>query len=305
MRIVRTSSLVFQAMLAVILGGAGVVIGMEATPLGAWLGLVPPVVIAWVGLRRPLRRWRVAQRRMPEAWRAWLAQHVPLYAALDTEGRRRFERDVRFVLDEWRFEPVGAVTVTDEHRLGVAAGAALLLHGRPDWELPIEHTVLFYPGSFDEDYLPTDRASFDGMAHEQGPVIVSTQAVEESWADPGDGSNVVLHELAHLLDYANTSADGVPALLDPASIDPWQKLVRREMQAARLGKSLLRSYAATNPAEFFAVAVENFFERPALLKKRHPELYDALVAFFNLELNGDVEARSPVDASGEEGLPGL
>ena len=283
MRIVRRSTLVFTAALAVILGGGLAVIGAKATPVGAWLGLAAPAVIAWVSLRRPLRRWRVAHRPMPPGAREWLARHVPLYAVLEDEARERFERDVRFVLDEWTFEPVADADVRPEHRLGVAAGAALLLHGRPDWELPARHTVLFYPGSFDEDYLPTDRATFDGMAHEQGPVIVAVDAVEASWADPTDGSNVVLHELAHLLDYLNSAADGVPALLDPASLDAWQRLVRREIQAARLGKSLLRRYAGTNAAEFFAVAVENFFERPDLLRRRHAELYEALVAFFALD----------------------
>src|SRR5690606_38706785 len=173
MRIIRRSSLVFTLALAVILGGALAVIGAKGTPFGAWLGLVPPAVIAWVALRRPLRRWRVAQRPLPAESRAWLAEHVPFYRGLDAAGRARFERDVQFVLDEWTFEPVSGAVVTGEHRLGVAAGAALLLHSLPDWEMPARHTVLFYPGSFDDDYLPTDRATFDGMAHEKGPVIVT------------------------------------------------------------------------------------------------------------------------------------
>lgn len=301
MQILRRSNFVFHLVLAGMLGGAAAVVGAKATPVGAWLGLVPPLVVAWATLRRPLRRWRVARQPLPAAWRAWLEAHVPLYAGLPPEGRARFERDVRFILDEWTFEPVG-VEVDDGHRLGVAAGAALLLHGRPDWELPARHTVLFYPSTFDEDYLGSDRAAFDGMAHEQGPVIVAAQAVEDGWANPFDGSNVVLHELAHLLDYLNASADGIPALVDPGSVDAWRRLVRREMQAARLGKSLLRSYAATNPAEFFAVAVENFFERPALLRRRHPELFDALVAFFALDPTppGEEDAKSEPAPAPEE-----
>lgn len=287
MRIARTSSLGFYVLLAVILGGAAAAIGWRVDGLGAWLGALPPLVLGWYALRRPLRRWRLARRPFPQAWRSWLEAHVPLYARLGADGKARFERDVRFFLEERTFEGVQDVEVTDALRLGVAAGAALLLHGRPDWELPGRSTILFYPDRFDDDYYDTEDAAYDGMAHAQGPVILSRRAVEESWADPGDGSNVVLHELAHLFDFKSTFADGAPSLMDPASAAAWEKLVRREMRRARVGKSVLRRYAATDPAELFAVAVENFFERPEVLRRRHPELFGALVAFFNLDPRSD------------------
>ncbi len=275
--------------MALVLGGGAAVVGVEATPVGAWLGLVPALLVVGVGLRRPLRRWRVARASMPAAWRRWLRRHVPLYTCLDAEGRARFERDVQFFIDEHTFEGVDGVAVTDELRLGVAAGAALLLHGRPDWELGGTSSILFYPDAFDDDYYAGDYADFDGMAHEQGPVLLSAHAVRESWADPGDGNNVVLHELAHLFDFKNAGADGIPSLMDPASEAAWQQLVRREMRRIRHGRSLLREYAATAPSEFFAVAVEVFFEQPDAMAAEHPELFDAMQAFFNLDPRGEQE----------------
>jgi Mlc titration factor MtfA (ptsG expression regulator) len=283
MRIARPQSLVFSLLLALMLGGAAAVIGVQAPPLGAWLGLVPPLVIGFVTLRRPFRRWQLARRGAPAAWQAWLAAHVPFYARLPADGQRRFERDVLFFMAEQTFEGVEGVAVTEQLRLAVAAGAALLLHGRPGWELPSSRTILFYPGSFDEDYYDTASAGFDGMVHAQGPVILSVEAVEESWARPHDGQNVVLHELAHLFDFEDSAAEGHPSLMDPASAHAWSRLVRHEMRRIRFGRSVLRRYAATNPAEFFAVSVENFFERPVLLQRRHPELFEALVAFFSLD----------------------
>jgi Mlc titration factor MtfA (ptsG expression regulator) len=121
------------------------------------------------------------------------------------------------------------------------------------------------------------------MAHEQGPILLSVRAVRESWADPADGQNVVLHELAHLFDFQNEGADGVPSLVAPASEDAWRDLVRRETQRIRQRRSMLRRYAATAPSEFFAVAVEAFFGRPAAMQRRHAELYEALKNFFNLD----------------------
>ena len=291
MQIARRSSLVFTAVLAVLLGGAFAVIGAKGTPLGPGLGLVPVVAVLWVGLRGPIRRWRAAQQPLGDAHRQWIADHVALYTALGAAARTRFERDVRFILEEWRFEQVQegqppTTDVDDDLRLGVAAGAALLLHGRPDWELGPPRTILFYPDRFDDTYFGGEGADFDGMAHAQGPIILSAPAVREDWAHGRDGHNVVLHELAHLFDFANQFADGVPSLLDPSSAPAWAKLVRREMQRIKIGRSLLRSYGATNEAEFFAVAVEMFFERPEALQRRHRELYEALVAFFNLDPMG-------------------
>ncbi len=283
MQIVRPTTLMFYAGLAFILGGVVMIVGAQTTSYGAWFGLVPVLIIGWRGLRKPWRRRRLARQSIPEAWRAWLQDHVPFYGALDGEARTRFEQDVQFFVDEQTFEALDGLAVTDTLRLGVAAGAALLLHGRPDWELPTNRTILFYPDRFDEDYYDGDYAAYDGMVHAQGPIILSAASIEADWARPGNGHNVVLHELAHLFDFDHGGAEGTPSLMDPASAEAWRALVRREMRRVRLGASLLRGYAATNPAEFFAVAVENFFDRPDVLQRRHTHLFDALVAFFNLD----------------------
>ncbi len=39
-------------------------------------------------------------------------------------------------------------------------------------------------------------------------------------------------------------------------------------------------YWATNPAEFFAVATECFFEKPVQLKRKHPELYEEFMIYY-------------------------
>lgn len=240
-----------------------------------WLGVVG------LAARKPLRRLAVARRPLPEASRRWIGAHIRLYAGLDAAGRRRFERDVAFVLDGLRFEGAGGAEATPELKLGVAAGAALLLHGRPDWEMPTERTVLFVPDTFDEAYGDEEPGVYDGMVHHQGPIVLSTKAVEDGWGYE-DGYNVVLHELAHVFDFEGWEADGVPSFLDPRSADAWVSLMRREMRRAERGDGVLRAYAASAPAELFAVATEQFFERPARLRNHHPELYDALVAFYNL-----------------------
>jgi Mlc titration factor MtfA (ptsG expression regulator) len=283
MRIARHSSLITTGLLAVIIGGGVSIVGIEATSIGPALGLIPVFIILLIGLRRPFRRWRVARQELSDERRLWIRRHVPLYRKLDAEGQARFERDVQFVLDEYSFEGVQGVTATDPLKLSVATGIAVLLHGRPSWELPGSRSVLFYPDRFDETYHETVEASYDGMAHEQGPILLTVSAVERSWDDPGDGNNVVLHELAHLFDFDNEGADGVPSLVAAASAPDWQALVREEMRRIEQGRSLLRPYAAEAPSEFFAVAVEHFFEQPEPMARHHDELFQALRAFFQLD----------------------
>lgn len=287
MRVARPATVGFYLVLAVLIGGGAAVVGAQSGAFSPWLGLaVLTLVLLW-GLRKALRRARAVRRPLPAPARAWLEAHVPLYRRLGPAGRLRFERDVQIVLAEARFEAVEGVELADDLRLGVAAGAAMLLHGRPDWEIGLSRTFLFYPDTFDDEYLVEEESDYDGMVHAQGPVLLSARAVRESWEHAEDGSNVVLHELAHLFDYDAEDADGVPSLLDPASREAWLALARREMALAKRGRSMLGRYAATHPAEFFAVAVERFFERPEALSRRHPELFETLVNLFQLDPRGE------------------
>ena len=68
----------------------------------------------------------------------------------------------------------------------------------------------------------------------------------------------------------------------------------READEAGTG-SVLDTYGAANPAEFFAVATEAFFERPRALRAKNRKLYDQLAAFFH---------QDPIAFSAEDNRPG-
>jgi len=85
-----------------------------------------------------------------------------------------------------------------------------------------------------------------------------------------------------LLDKTDGDVDGVPhALLDKKFIVPWLQLMQKEMELIRDERSDINPYGLTNEGEFFAVVSEYFFERPALLKENHPELYALLEKIFS------------------------
>jgi Mlc titration factor MtfA (ptsG expression regulator) len=118
-----------------------------------------------------------------------------------------------------------------------------------------------------------------------GVIVLAWDAARRGLMNPSDGQNVVLHEFAHQLDFEDYSTDGAPALPTRAEYREWARVMSSEFKALQAAEeagtpTVLDTYGATNPAEFFAVATETFFERPAALRARHPELYAELAKFF-------------------------
>lgn len=217
----------------------------------------------------------------PGHWRAFLLDRFDHFERLPAEWRLRFEDDMRLFLAEKRITGVG-IDATDERRLLVAASAVCLTLGWPeaDWDRLSE--VLLYPDDFDRDYR--FGASHDdgraGETHAWGTVILSAPTLEESFDYDDDGYHVGLHEFAHLLDVEQAEFDGMPAGLTGQARRAWPALVEKEMERLRQGRSVLDEYGAEDAVEFFPVAVEAFFERPLLLRRRHAELYETLRGYF-------------------------
>jgi Mlc titration factor MtfA (ptsG expression regulator) len=236
------------------------------------------------GLKRPLRRYRATARPFPGEWKEILNDYSPFYRNLDKEGKERFETDIRIFLSDFSVEGIRRHKLDMKTKLLVASGFATLLNGRPDWEPPIKDGVLVYPGTtFNRDYV-IGRGMRAGQAAVNSPMIVTQKSLEDSFAVPGDGHNVVFHELAHYFDMEDGMAEGIPSTRMPESkLDRWKQLIHDEWQKASQGRSFLQPYAGTNEAETFAVAVEVFFETPQVMYANNPELYTALKDFFNID----------------------
>ena len=121
--------------------------------------------------------------------------------------------------------------------------------------------------------------------HRLGAVVLAWDAAKRGAVNPSDGRNLVLHEFAHQLDFEDYATDGAPALATRAEYLAWARVMSSEFKALRAAEeagtpTVLDTYGATNPAEFFAVATETFFERPRALRARHPELYAELGTVF-------------------------
>jgi hypothetical protein len=120
-------------------------------------------------------------------------------------------------------------------------------------------------------------------------MVLAWDAALRGARDPRDGSNVVIHELAHEIDFLDGQADGTPPLADGKARREWASafapaFLAHRARVERGEPSLLSDYAITNEAEYFAVATEMFFEQPRALAKELPAVYAQLREFFRLDL---------------------
>ncbi len=244
------------------------------------------------------RRKRLLESPIPERWSEILARNVSHVRFLSEDERLALLRLTQVFLEEKNFEGAGGFEVTDEVRVTIAAQACLLLLGRSAdmceaSVYPALQSVIVYPGEYVarlEEYQP-DGTVYDGPEERygeswaQGAVVLSWEDVRFGAADPAAGKNVVLHEFAHQLDEETGESNGVPLLPSPETYAEWARVMSREFEefvrkVERNRRVLLDEYAAEDPAEFFAVATEFFFERPRALRARHPDLYTQLRVFY-------------------------
>jgi Mlc titration factor MtfA (ptsG expression regulator) len=264
-------------------------------PLLILATLLALLVTAWVVIPRwqRARRRRLAARPPPPEWAALLAREAPLFRRLPAPLQERLQRHMQVFLHDKRFVGCDGLVVDERMRLVIAAYACLLLLERGDGAFPGFTTILVYPETFvvptvaRDGYLEThgEEARL-GESWERGPLILSWADIERGAAD--GGYNVVLHEFAHKLDEENGAVDGVPALPDAQAQSEWVDVMGREYDLLRLrarnaDDGVLDDYAATSPAEFFAVATECFFARPQALAARHPRLYAMLQRYYRLD----------------------
>ncbi len=280
MRIVPGIDLFFIAVQALLIPLVGLAAWLvTGLPLLFVLALALLAAYLFLALRRPLRRFRAAESPFPGEWREFLLSRSPFYRGLDEGGRKRFERDVRLFLAETRVAGSGGATVSWSTGLLVAAGAATMLHGRPDWEAPIHDGVTVYPGfAFDRNYRP-GRGRIAGQAPAGGPLLVAEKSLLEGFAGEGDGINVMIHELAHCFD-REARKGGLRVVADQAHPVPWGAAIEKAYMLHDFAASPLPGYAAQNEAEFFACASEMFFEAAPRLGASCPRLFALLEEFY-------------------------
>lgn len=240
------------------------------------------------------RRRRLRTQPLPAEARATLERNVPLTRELPADDIRELEGLIQVFLDEKWFQGCGGLEVNDEIRLTIAAQACVLLLRREVEEpYPGLESILVYPHAY---VAKTSRRGPGGIvmegrevrlgeSWEHGSLVLSWDDVLKGAADLHDGHNVVFHEFAHALDQQHGGGDGTPDLGTRSRYLAWARVLGGEYEhlvedVQKHRKSFIDAYGATNPAEFFAVITECFFERATKFEKEHPELYAQLRDFY-------------------------
>ena len=239
------------------------------------------------------RRERLKAQPFPPSWLEVIERDVPYYACLPPDDRAELLGHTQVLLAEKNYEGCGGLTLTDDIKVIIAAHASVLLLHRDTDYYPCLVSILVYPAAFVVEaktrgpggYMLEHQETHAGEAWQRGVVILAWDGMLQSVHDAHDGFNVAFHEFAHQLDMENGQADGFPCLNDPALAKVWPKVLGdaytqlcRHIEQGR--PTLLGDYAATSPAEFFAVATECFFEIPGKMRKQHPALYAVLGSFY-------------------------
>jgi Mlc titration factor MtfA (ptsG expression regulator) len=246
------------------------------------------------GLLKQRRRGWLRAQSFSNDWLGFIERNVRFFQRLSVNDRAELLGHIQVFLAEKRFEGCGGLELTDEICVTIAAQACLLLLHRKTDYFPRLLTILVYPST----YMAEEKRHVEGPVWEEGrmarlgetgrqlgAMVLAWDAAKSGAADPSDGKNVVLHEFAHQLDYENDAADGAPALATREQQLSWREVMRTEFASLRAADetgipTLLDTYGATDPAEFFAVSTEAFFERPCALRTYHPKLYAELQCYF-------------------------
>tara|TARA_R110001592_G_scaffold336019_1_gene621111 strand:+ start:10261 stop:11052 length:792 start_codon:yes stop_codon:yes gene_type:complete len=221
-------------------------------------------------------------------WSSFLDEKVIFYQTLDQKDKKIFEERVRLFLETTPVE-AGQFEVNDEDKLLVASSAIIPVWGFPDWDYFNVQKVYLLPAAFNEQFECGQADSvFTGMVGKgpmSGKLALSKPALHLGFANAYDKHNVGIHEFVHLLDMADGDCDGFPERLKKyAYALPWFELIEKKITEIENKQSNIGDYGATNKAEFFAVASEYFFERPEMMQKKHPDLYQALTDFYQQDV---------------------
>ncbi len=240
------------------------------------------------------KRWKFPLEEFPSHWKIILVEKVSFYNQLSQEEKIRFEFKIHEFLLNCRITGI-ETTVEETDKILVASSAIIPIFEFPEWKYLNLSEVLLYPSEFNENFETSGSGrsilGMVGTGYMEGKMILSKQALTHGFRNESDKKNTAIHEFVHLVDKADGKIDGIPTLLlEKQYAIPWLDLIHKKIDEIYAGSSDINPYGATNSSEFFAVASEYFFERPKLLKSKHPKLYDLLENIFNQNLAAKIQA---------------
>ncbi|HBC40805.1 MAG TPA: hypothetical protein DCZ88_02585 [Pseudanabaena sp.] len=251
--------------------------------------LIYPLWVKW-------QRDRLMVKPVPRHWLNIIESNLAIYHSLEIHQQKQLQGYVQVFLKEKQFIGCMGLQVTEEMRVTIAAIACLLLFGDRKTYFPNLRSILIYPHAYivnemvmSDHYIVEERlVARLGESWTQDQIILSWEQIQQDLHNWQDGHNIILHEFAHQLDQEDGRAEGVPILPRTLDYALWTKVMTTDYlqlcdQVERQHKTIIDSYGATNPAEFFAVVTETFFEKSKQLYQHHFSLYELLQRYYQLD----------------------
>lgn len=242
------------------------------------------------------RRDRIKNRPFPDGWKFIIRKNILIYKLLPNTLQERLKGQIQVFVAEKQFIGCKGVEINDEIRVTIATIACLLLLNETEEYYPKLRSILVYPTGyivrtteFVGDYIVEEsKENRLGESRSQDLVILSWEQIKYDLTHWQDGHNVILHEFAHQLDQESGIANGVPILPRKRDYINWAKFFTKEYKRLIADietgqKTVMNPYGATNPAEFFAVATETFFEKSQQMERDLTNIYNLLKNYYKLD----------------------
>jgi len=250
-------------------------------------------IIMLRALARHHRARIVHHQRIPfTLWRQ-VCRRVELLRRLTAAERARLRLLATLFLHDKSLNGVQGLVLSREMEVIIAAQACVLILNLGLDQFDGWREVVVYPDAFrvprevpdDIGLVEEEEQVLDGESWQRGPVILSWASIAQELAGGRAGRNLVLHEFSHKLDMLNGRANGFPPLHPEMDLQRWTAVLSRaferlQAQVIHHEAACIDDYAATDPAEFFAVISEYFFMEPRLLHHYCEDVYEQLRAYY-------------------------
>lgn len=211
-------------------------------------------------------------RKLKIQYRYVLENKFKFYNTLSDKEKIRFGKRVQKFIDMKDFVPKGELTkVNPEMKVLIAATAIQITYGYP--YVYFKHFWRIFV--FDNTYFSEQNQTYHkGEVNMKGIIALSWKSFEEGFMNENDGINLAYHEMAHALRLENAIYNSEYNFIDKNLLMEFTAKAKNEIKRIQNGDSVFfRHYASVNHQEFFAVVVENFFERPHEFKLYDEYLY--------------------------------
>ncbi len=234
------------------------------------------------------------KKELNPRYKAILNSYFEYYLRLNDGHKRLFERRLQYFIDTKKFiSRSNKLPLTDEMIVLISACAIQLTFGFPGIYFSHFYRILIYPNDY---YSRITQKYHQGEVNRAGIIVLSWNNFLQGYAQKGDGRNLGLHEMAHAMLLENRITNKEFEFLSGEHLDHWYMLAKLEIKKIKEGNSIFRTYGASNTHEFFAVAVEVYFEQPLKMYAERPELYSSLANLLNQDILEILQIKKVADS---------